>query len=567
MLSYIRIQNLAIIEESEISFSPGLNIITGETGAGKSILLEAIELLCGKRASADLIRSGCDRCSIEAELSINSTQRAQLSASLAGLEDDLAQDEIVLRRVIDANGKSRCFINGALTSLKQLQAVSEALLDVTRQHAQQLLLREAEHRALLDSYGVPAAVFQRVQDEYRVFAKVSKELEQFLQSSAEQADRIRRLRIEHEELHAAKLRPNERDEVEAELGREAHSETLMQLLSDCLSQIQDGEHAIERKLQKAKRALERAAELDPRLTEIKQMLDTAAIEISEVALSCGEYQSSLETDPHHLEKLRERLADVARLERKFGRPVNDLCDYAKKIKLELDAFDSGELDENSLRKKVEAATVQLRTAEAELTAVRKKIAEKLAKDVERELTQLNMKKARFAVAITPAASSLHGADAIAFTLAANPGEPFQPLAKVASGGELSRVLLVLKALLATELTPSAHVFDEIDSGIGGAVAQVVGEKLQSLATGAQVIAVTHAPQVAALAERHLAVEKLIIDGRTVSRTRELSHDDRVAHIAAMLAGKDVTKSFEESARQLLGFSAPTKTTQKKRANS
>lgn len=571
MLSFLRIQNLAIIEETEITFTDGLNVISGETGAGKSILLEAIELLCGKKATVELIRAGCERCSVEGSLSITPAQREALLEVVPGLEDVLEGEEVLIRRIIEANGKSRCIINGALSSMKQLQTVSEVLLDVTRQHAQQVLLRDTAHRELLDSYGVPNHLKVTLAEKYREYAAASRDLESMLRSSAEQADRIRLLRLEQEELSALALKRNEREELEAELQREAHSEQLLQLTNDCVAILQDGEHAVERQVKRALRSLERAASIDSKLGELKQLLETASIEISEVVISCNDYQSSLETDPDYLEKLRERVTHIARMERKFGRPANELCDYFEKINLELDQFDSGAFDEKSLRARLEQTKRALHAVELQLREARKEVAERLAKDVERELAELNMKKARFSVQVEPCESSIHGADSVSFTLAANPGEPFQPLSRVASGGELSRVLLVLKALMAKQLTPSVHVFDEIDSGIGGAVAQVVGEKLLALAANAQVIAVTHAPQVAALAHSHLAVEKRILDGRTRSITTTLTANERVQHIAAMLAGKEITSAFEDSAKQLLAARSikqgKDRTARKKRANS
>ena len=565
MLSLLRIQNLAIIEETEISFTAGLNIISGETGAGKSILLEAIELLCAKRANVELVRSGADRCVVEAAITIPKDKVAQLQKLIPTLEDE-AIEELLLRRVVEANGKSRCFINGALSNLKQLASVSELLIDVTRQHAQQLLLREGEHRGLLDAYGVNKELLAEVSSNYRDYKRALERLNEFRSSTAERAERIRRLRIEHEELEKADLSAGEREEVEQELSLEANSETLLAATTECLELLEGGERSIESSLRRALNLLESASELDSRLLETKKLVETASIEISEAVLECSDYQSSLNSDPQHLETLRERLAIIARLERKYGRPCQELCQYFLEISEELSDFDSGALDECSLVAEVERLEKILRASESLLTEARIKVGKNLSKKVEKELAQLNMKKARFEVSIEAGESSLHGADVIGFRLAANPGEPFQPLTKVASGGELSRLLLVLKALLARQLTPVVNVFDEIDSGIGGAVAQVVGEKLRSLAECSQVIAVTHAPQVAAIAESHHVVAKRVVEGRTVSQSTRLDGQLRIEHIAGMLAGKEVTDSFRDSAKQLLEIVGKKNNKNNRRAN-
>jgi DNA repair protein RecN (Recombination protein N) len=282
---------------------------------------------------------------------------------------------------------------------------------------------------------------------------------------------------------------------------------------------------------------------------------TSLVQINEVSLSLSNYVSSLEADPQLLEQLRERISEIARLERKYLKSEEELVVYFQRIKEELSQYQSGELDLDKLKQKEQLALTELRTCEAELTKQRKKVATKLEKQIEAELAGLNMNKAKFNVLVEPAKSSKFGADRVCFMIAANPGEPFKELGKVASGGELSRVLLILKTLLNEKHAPGLQVYDEVDAGIGGAVAQVVGEKLKKVSELGQVLIVTHSPQIAAFADHHYVVSKTSSEKMTNTNVRELSSNERVKEIARMLAGKEVSKKFEESAKELLSVNS------------
>ncbi|MCB0323662.1 MAG: DNA repair protein RecN [Bdellovibrionales bacterium] len=551
MLSLLRIQNLAIVEELEIEFTPGMNVLTGETGAGKSIVLKAIELLTGRRSSADIVRAGAPRCTIEGVFTLRHETRDAILSTAEELVDNDIDDELLIRRVVEPSGRSKLYINGALVTAAVLQRVAGLLLDITGQHQQTSLLVPEKHLRLLDEFGVPPTVRQEAAEAFAAYAKVRRELEHFIGDSEARTLRIERLRVELEELDDAALMAGERGELEAEQTRLANVEAISESVTRGIELCDAPGEGIEDQVRRVLSYIEEAAVLDGRLNEARTLLESAAVQVSEARLALSDYFAALEDDPGRLEFLRERIALIARLERKYGRKLDELVQYHLAIREEVGTFEAGAFDEKKLRAKLAEAEAALRTAEATLTARRREAAATLAKMAEKELHTLGMKKARFSVRIEPKTSSASGADDVEFMLAANPGEPFRPLSKVASGGELSRILLVLKTLLNERTAPATQVYDEIDTGIGGAIAEVVGEKLKAVATRSQVLLVTHAPQIAALADTHLLMSKRATKNRTQAQIKLLTADERVQQIAAMLAGREVTTQFEESAKALL----------------
>ncbi len=551
MLAVLRIENLAIIDETEIEFTRGLNALTGETGAGKSIIFKSIELLSGKRASSDIIRAGAERCIVEGLFILNEEMRQNLAAHSEQLEEFAAEDELLIRRVIDRSGRSKIYLNGNLSTATILQQVSPCLIDVTGQHQQQRLLETSSHRSLLDEFGVSKATLEEVAGLYECFATAERELQGFRENSKEQRAYYERIRIEHEELEAAALQEGERAQAEEELDRLANFEGLSAKLSECLDLLEGDQGSIESPLRDCLHLLQSCAKIDPALQEATALVESSVVQLEESRLAVNEYMARLESDPGRLEELRERIAEIAKLERRYQCDLAGLIRYRDSISEEIANFEAGGLDEQKLSARRDAAKKELLAAEVALTKERTAAGERLSKLVVRELAALNMKRARFSVDISEAQSGPHGADRVEFTLAANPGEPFRPLTRVASGGELSRILLVLKTLLNESKSAATQIFDEIDSGIGGAVAQVVGERLLELAQHRQVFLITHAPQIAALADTQFEIQKSTNSSRTSSTIKKLKQDERVEHIARMLAGKNVSAQFEDSARALL----------------
>lgn len=551
MLEVLRISNLAIAEKLEIDFDKGLNVLTGETGAGKSIILKAIELLTGKRTSADVIGTNGESAEVEGLFRIAPALAAELKTELPELEDLLTDDELLIRRVVDRSGKSKLYLNGRLSTAGALQTIAPRLVDVTGQHQQQTLLDVQRHREVLDASGVAGSLLKQVREAYEVFSAAQKRLEEFTQQSAVQLERLRRFEFERDELRDAKLREGERAECEAELKRLSNLEFLSAASEEIETLLESGDVNVRGQLVRTEQLLTKMAGSDSQLSEALGLIQSAKAQISEARFAAADYISRLEADPNRLEYLRERIADVARLERKYGKSETELVQYLAKIQAELAQLENGELSEDKLRAVMEEARGKLTALEEKLTAERKRLGAKLAKEVERELGALNMKRAEFSIDVQPANSSAFGADRVEFLFSANLGQELRPLAKVASGGELSRVLLIVKTVLNEKRKPLLQVFDEVDAGIGGAVAQVVGEKLGTLAKNAQIIVVTHAPQIAAFADKHFQIEKSVSGKRTLTSVSALDSVQRIDEIARMLAGKTVTPEFQASARELL----------------
>ena len=551
MLAVLRISNLAIIDYSEIEFSSGLNVLTGETGAGKSIILKAIELLSGRRASAAVLRSGCDRCEIEALFYLRPETRAKLHELFDELTDIIVDEELLIRRVIESTGRSKIYLNGCLSTSNLLQRISTYLFDITGQHIKQNLLDESTHLDLLDDFGTPQELLDKCAKQYQKFANAKRALDSFKSNTQEQALYFARIRSERDELGEAALEDGERERLENDLARLSNVEHLAESVNTALDSIDSSDGGLEAEIKKLLLLIERAYRVDASLKESFELTESASLQLAEVRILLSDYAASLDADPERLEEIRSRIAEIARLERKYSKTESELIAYYARISSELDEFDAGAFDEKALSERLEEERVKLSAIEDDLSRKRKKTAKSLAAKVEQDLAELGMKKARFAVSLDKSPSHLKGADHAAFSLAANPGEPFQPLAKVASGGELSRILLVLKTLLNTKLNAETQIFDEIDSGIGGAIAQSVGERLLLVAKNSQVILITHAPQIAALADTQYLVEKSTSKKRTVSRIMPLDEKQRVRQIASMLAGKNVSSQFEESAKALL----------------
>lgn len=596
MLSVLRIQNLAIVDVLEVEFGSGLNVLTGETGAGKSIILKAIDMLAGRRTGADIIRAGSEKCTVEGLFLPSPATRTALAAE----NDELGalvggEDELIVRRVVDRNGRSKIYLNGQLITAGTLSAVSARLLDITGQHHQQLLFDSAHHREMLDRFAIPAALRAAVEEKYTVFAAAKRDLDRFLTGKSNRDRELEQLRAQFDELSEARIREGERGELENELKRLASVETLGALATRAIELFDSDEQGLDTQLRAFSSTVDQALALDTTLNEIAALVDSGSVQLREARSELERYLGALEAEPERLESVRERIALIARLERKYGKKEAELAAFFEEVRTTLAQLEGGSFDEGSLRARYDQARTELDAVEKELTAARVNAAAVLAKRVESDLALLNMKRAKFEVSVRPAPSSPHGADEVEYLLAANPGEPPRPLGKVASGGELSRVLLVLKTVLndrsplsttggekpssgrrgrstpkpasaaadGNEAVQSAEtpfaetqfaetqIFDEVDSGVSGAVAQIVGERLFDVARRAQVILITHSPQVAAFADRHFIVEKSSSERTTTSSVRELSDGERVEQLARMLAGKKVSEHFAESARELL----------------
>ena len=553
MLSTLRIQNVAIIESLELEFSKGLNVLTGETGAGKSIILKSIELLQGKKANAGLLRTGTDKAFIEGLFILSPTTKDVLTNLSEELSDVLDSDELVVKRVIDSSGRSKFYLNSSLSTAGLVSQLMETLISMTGQHEQKSLLSSANYRIILDSFGVDKKLIAENKEAFQLWKKETDLLEDLKNRREILEARIFRLKSEKEELSKIKLKSGERDELEAEVLRLQSGDKIKQCLDECMEALEGGPPgtSLLDKFGKLSLRLEQALKYDTNLQSTFSLIESTRTELDEIRININDYASGIDHDGRKFDKLQERLTELMRLERKYQKSTEELVTYFDKICEELDQFEGGAFDEKLIEEKIKKYKLDLTAKETLLREDRKKVAKKLEKAVLTGLKEVGLTKAQFEVSVTEGPSTSNGADKIEFMFTANPGEKKRALNEVASGGEISRVLLVLKSVSPTAQDALLQVYDEIDVGVSGHIAEVVGEKLKAISKTGQVLAITHSAQVASLADTHILIGKEVNAGRTYSRAQILKEDDRLEAIASMLAGKDVSSEFRESARKLL----------------
>jgi DNA repair protein RecN (Recombination protein N) len=598
VLAELRIRDFAIIDELQLSLARGFVVLTGETGAGKSILIDAVDLLLGGRADSAVIRAGADRALIEAVFRLGTPHRARVDALLAreGLEGD-DPHLLLIGREVRLNGRNVCRVNGRTVTLGLLQELTEGLVDIHGQ-SEHLSLRHAPEQVnLLDRYAGAWALRARVSGLVQRVRDVRRELTDLLQRDRELAHRADLLEFQIGEITAAGLKQTEEDELLAERVRLANAEQLATLASEALAALEEGEAempSLVDLLGTAQRALEALTHIDATLLPQSQLAEGLGYQVEELINNLRDYRDQIEYSPRRLRAVEDRLALIHRLERKYGATIADMLEYAEQASHELDAIAHSEERIEELREEETRLLAELATQASALSTLRREAAQRLAAGIERELRDLRMEGARFGVAfewredddglplseetahftvqatsggIEPAGQANHsggagqriafdasGMDHVDFLVSPNPGEPLKPMARIASGGETSRLMLALKAVLAQADETPTLVFDEIDQGIGGRVGATVGQKLWTLTrrpgrdeAGRQVLCVTHLPQLAGFGDQHLHVEKVVRGERTVTRVRPLGGDERVQEIAAMLgpSGEAAYRSAEE----------------------
>jgi len=555
MLKLLRINNIAVIPALDLELGPGLTLLTGETGAGKSILIDALGLLLGRRASADLIRTGEDRAAVEAVVELDDAE-AWLGAH--GLPFD---GEVVLRREIQANGKGRATVNGALVPVSLLRELAPRVAVVHGQHEPQGLLDPTRHLDLLDHFaGLEGAA--ALGEAYRELREVEAALER-LRKDRREAERNREmLEFQAREIEAAALAPDEEDHLRLEKARLANAGRLAELSGEAYALLYDDEAAALGRLGQVFRRVEDLASIDPDFRPHAEARGTLVAQLEELALLLRGYQERLDDSPGRLDEVESRLALIERLKRKYGETVEEVLAFGERSRSELGGLGSPEEQEKALgERRASLAAEYLEQARA-LSRRRRGAAGGLEDTVRHELGQLAMEKTRFRIVFDPdSADAAEGAgsdrwtgrglEQAEFLISPNPGEELRPLARVASGGELSRIMLALKSVVHGDNPGVTLVFDEVDSGIGGRVAEVVGRKLRTVAAHQQVLCVTHLPQIAALADQHLAVRKRVEGGRTRTVVEVLSASARVEEIARMLGGEVVTDTARRHAHEML----------------
>ncbi len=547
MLNLLKIRNVALIDELTVEFGAGLNLLTGETGSGKSIIVDSLGALTGERVTTDLIKQGQGSAVIEGLFSATDALRALLSEG--GVEP---ADELIVRREISLAGRNRIFVNGQLVTQAFLKQLGGLLVDIHGQGEQTTLYDVETHIGMLDDYAGVDSHLSAVTDVYWEWASVRSQIEELKKDDSEKLQLLDILRFQVDEIGKAALAAGEDTELEAEKRRLNNVEKLSSLSGDVFSLLYDDEHSTLSTLDRASRSIAELAEFDERFRGFDEQLDAARAVIAELGTTARDFAGSLEFSPGRLDEIENRLAEISRLKRKYGDTIDDVLSHLKTAEERLSNIETAEVRQDELKKEIDALEQKYREAAAKLHDARAKAASSFAKQVEKELKDVALDKARFEVRIEPTGEfSANGSDRVEFYFSANPGELPRPLAKIASGGEASRLMLILKTASRSKDADKTAVFDEVDIGIGGRVAEAVGRKLKALSSGQQVFCVTHQPQIASLADLHFLVEKSVGKGRTCVAIRELDAAQRIDEIARMLAGEQITDAARENARTML----------------
>jgi DNA repair protein RecN (Recombination protein N) len=555
MLRTLRVSDLAIIDEIELLFEPGFNVLTGETGAGKSILLHALDVTLGGRPDADLVRTGAEEAVVEA-LFTGVPASAWEPLDAAGVRRP-ENDELVIRRVIAAGGRSRAYVNGSLANLALLRDLAPHLVRVYGQDEHQALRRVEGHREMLDAMGGLGSTVEEMRRRHQRFASAKQALDERRNAQAASVERAELLRFQLDELKTANLQPGEEEVLTSERSRLQHAEKLCTLVNAAEASVYSGDSAAVESIGRALTIIREAERIDDGLAGPRVLLESALAELEEASGALSRYSRTLHPDPIRLDLIDERLAEISRLKRKHGGTIESLIAKRDQLTRDLEAAERGDASMQALTAEVEAAEKDAVTWAKRLAVERRKVAHSLERSVATELNALALEGARLQVRFGEGEGrplSATGWDEIEFYLAANPGEELRPLARVASGGELSRIMLALKTLSAAEDRSASLIFDEVDAGVGGAVAEVIGRKLRQLGVRRQVLSVTHLPVIAAFADHHIGVTKHVQSGRTVSSARPLSSTERVVELARMLGGQ-LTREAREHAEQLLRLSS------------
>ncbi len=554
MLCELRIRNIAVIERLEVQLGPGLNVLTGETGAGKSIIVGALSLLLGERASAEVVRTGADRASVEGVFNVGSRVALDRFLDERGIETD--GGAMVLKRELVVEGRSRAWINGSPATAGLLGELGRRLVDLHGQHEHQTLLRRDEQRAILDAYLGAEELVGRVAEAYGTLRELRRAIEALEQKRREVLQRADFLKFQAEEIEAAALRVGEEEELEDEARRLSHAEELTALASSLHEAVAGGENSLNDRLGTLRRLIDQLLRIDPSQAPAEELYDTAYYALEELGARMELYAAGIEHDPARLDEIRHRQNLIFRLKTKYGTSVGDVLTTLAAVRAELELLDNAQWELETLQRREASARAELDTRAGELTKRRRKGMQALAREVNSILPELGMTAGRFeAVALPLRTPGPAGAEEIEFRVALNKGFEPRPLAQVASGGELSRMMLALKTILARLDAVPTLVFDEVDAGIGGRVALQVGEKLRQVAEHHQVFAITHLPQIASRAHYHLLVEKHERGGVTATELRALEAEERVAEVARMLGGDPESAVSREHARELLGRGA------------
>ncbi|MGD8407597.1 MAG: DNA repair protein RecN [Thiohalophilus sp.] len=551
MLTHIHIWNFAIVEKLDLAVDSGLTVFTGETGAGKSILLDALSLALGDRADSAVIRHGAEKAEISVTFSTGDAPEAE--AWLAERELD-SEHECIIRRTISSTGPSKAFINGKPTPIQSLRELGEMLVDLHGQHEHQSLLKRDIQCQLLDDYAGHQTLLQQLRDCYQRWQEHKNQLDALQKASSERDARLELLRFQVNELEALALGEEEPAELDQEHKRLANASQLLETSERVSQMLQDNDDTnAAQLLGQCANELQQLAETDEQLRSVAELLDSALIQVREAGSELRHYLDGLELDPGRLSWVEQRLSDLHALARKHHVSPEELPGVLPELQQQLDTLEDADVQLGQLQQALEAAENEYRQLAEQLSAGRKQAAGRLAEQVSNSMQTLGMEGGRFDVELEPRQDgfSPNGLERVEFVVSANPGQPLRPLSRVASGGELSRISLAIQVITAQDTRIPTLIFDEVDVGIGGRVAEIVGLQLRELAEHRQVICVTHLPQVAALGAHHFQVSKRAASDVTISEIVELSNEQRVDEVARMLGGIEITEQTLSHAREMI----------------
>jgi DNA repair protein RecN (Recombination protein N) len=561
MLTELRISNFALFDQLHLEFPNGFLALTGETGGGKSLLVDALVLLTGGRASAEHIRSDAKEATLEAGFSI--ARNLSLVRYLRE-RDFLPPDdqELIIRRVLTRSGKNKTYVNGSLAPLQVVQDIARWLIDIHSQHDQQSLLALSAQLEVLDGFGETKDLRNRYTKAYLHWKEKERELSNILTRQVEQKGRQEFLEYQLQELESANLLEGEEEALHQEYQRLKHAGRIGELTNGAYQILYEGEEAVLGNLRSILQSINELAEVDPTVESWVRLGESASISLQELTEELRKYREELDYDPSRFADIDDRLAQIQRLKRKYHSTVEQLIEQKHSLQKELEGFSNIQGQIEGLNQEVSDARRVMEKLGKELSQKRREAAKRFEQKIQGEFSALRMEQVRFQVTIDTLSEidivGVTGMDKVEFVLSANPGEPLQPLAKVASGGELSRIMLAIKSVLAEADEVSVLIFDEVDTGIGGPVAAVVGERLRTLAHYHQVFCITHLPQIASQASTHYLIEKEVKNKKTVTGVRMLKDMERQHEIARMLGGLEITKSTRETATEMLQMSTKRK---------
>ena len=550
MLLEISIKNFAIIEEISLNFEKGMTVLTGETGAGKSIIIDAMNMMLGSRATTDVIRHGAPKAEIEGLFAVESNRHLTALFEEQGLE---WTDELIIRREILQNGRSVSRINGQMVNLSVLKAVGQHLVDIHGQHDQEELMRPQLHITMLDEFG-DAAFFQTktaYRQTFEDYKRLRKQVVELQRNQQENKARIEMLEFQIAEIEAAALEVEEDVRLEQERQRLLNHKMIADTLTNAYTMLDAEEFSSLSNVRSAMNDLESIEEYDPSYKELSSQLSETFYALEDITKRLEDVVDGLEFDGNRLMQVESRLDLIHSITRKYGGQVKDVLEYLAQITKEYSLLTGSDLSSEDLEKELKRLEKSLVTLAQDLSDQRHTLAQALENEIQQELADLYMDKALFQVRFSKAKFNREGNEAVEFYISTNPGEDFKPLVKVASGGELSRLMLAIKSAFSRKEGKTSIVFDEVDTGVSGRVAQAIAAKIHKIGQNGQVLAISHLPQVIAAADYQFYIEKISDEHSTVSTVRLLNREERIEEIAKMLAGEDLTEAARQQAEQLL----------------